>query len=107
MNSGRERLHPPIDRHVIDVDTAFAEQFLDVAVGHAVPHVPAHCDRDHLARESDIRRAGTTPAALEVITGWVSLAARHDQRNRAGKPFFEPTYIAQILTTFSVESTIQ
>ena len=35
-----EALHPPEDRHVVDVDTAFGEEFFDVAVGE-----PANADR--------------------------------------------------------------
>jgi hypothetical protein len=29
----REPLHPPVNRDVIDLDAAFGQQFLDVAVG--------------------------------------------------------------------------
>jgi hypothetical protein len=29
----REPLHPPVDGDVVDLDTAFGEEFLDVAVG--------------------------------------------------------------------------
>jgi hypothetical protein len=37
----RERLHPPVDRDMIDVDAVFGEQFFDVAVGQAIAQVPA------------------------------------------------------------------
>jgi hypothetical protein len=46
-----EALHPPINRHVINVDTAFREQFFDIAVGQAVAEIPAHRQQDHLRRE--------------------------------------------------------
>ena len=48
---GRERLHPPVDRHVIHDHAAFGEQFLDIALGQPVPEIPAHGHRDHLTRE--------------------------------------------------------
>jgi hypothetical protein len=37
---------------VIDLDAALDQQFLDVAVGQAVPELPAHRHRDHLTREA-------------------------------------------------------
>jgi len=42
-----EGLHPPIHRHVINLDAALGQQFLDVTVGQPVAQVPAHRDRDH------------------------------------------------------------
>ena len=52
MNSDVKRLHPPVDRHVINGDSAFGEQLLDVTVGQPVPQVPPHRHRDHLTREA-------------------------------------------------------
>ncbi len=46
-----EALHPPVDGDVIDLDAAFGEEFLDVAVRQAVAEVPAHGQQDHLGRE--------------------------------------------------------
>jgi len=37
----RESLHPPIDGDVVDLNAAFGEQFLDVAVGEAKAQIPA------------------------------------------------------------------
>ena len=68
---GREGLHPPVDRDVIDLDAAFGQQFLDVAVGQSVAQVPAHRDRDRLPREAVARRRRR--GSLEVITRSVSL----------------------------------
>jgi hypothetical protein len=48
----RECLHPSVHSDVIDSDAAFGQQFLDAAVGQAVPEVPAHRHRDQLAREA-------------------------------------------------------
>lgn len=48
-----EPLHPPADRHLIDLDTALSEQRLDVPVGQAVSQVPAHRDGDDLRREPE------------------------------------------------------
>ena len=36
VNSGGEPLHPPVDGDVTNVDAAFGQQFLDVAVGKSV-----------------------------------------------------------------------
>jgi hypothetical protein len=47
----RERLHPPVDRHVIHLDAALGKQLLHVAVGQAITQVPAHRNRDHLTRK--------------------------------------------------------
>ena len=41
-------MHPPVDGDVVDVDPAFGEQLLDVAIRQAVTQVPAHRDRDDL-----------------------------------------------------------
>jgi hypothetical protein len=38
----REPLHPAEDGDVVNLNTAFDQQFLDVAVGQAVAQVPAH-----------------------------------------------------------------
>src|SRR4051794_1159985 len=38
----RERLHSPIHRAVIDLDPAFGQQLLDIAVGQPVTQTPAH-----------------------------------------------------------------
>ena len=36
--------------------SALDEQLLDVAIGHVVPQVPAHCQHDHLPREPKARK---------------------------------------------------
>jgi hypothetical protein len=38
---------------MVDLDTAFDQQFLDVAVGKAVAQVPANRHHDHLRREPE------------------------------------------------------
>jgi hypothetical protein len=53
MNSRVNRWTPPIDGDVIDGDTVLSQQFLHVAVGQAIPQVPADRDRDHLGREPE------------------------------------------------------
>ena len=50
---GREAEHPPVDRDVVDLDAAFGEQFLDVAVGQAEAQVPADREHDHLRWEAE------------------------------------------------------
>jgi hypothetical protein len=66
MNSGVKGLHPPVDPHVIHLDAAFGQQILDIAVEQAVAPVPAHRERDYLAREAV--PAGAEQAAFELIT---------------------------------------
>jgi hypothetical protein len=49
--TGREPLHPPVHRHVVDLDATLGQQFVDVSTGEAVAQLPADRDRDHLRRE--------------------------------------------------------
>ena len=49
----REALHPPIDRHVINVDAAFGEELFDVSISESVTEVPAHCQQDCVEREPE------------------------------------------------------
>jgi hypothetical protein len=37
-----EPLDPPVHRDVINLDTAFEQEFFNVAIGQAEPQVPAH-----------------------------------------------------------------
>ena len=52
------RLRQELDGDVIDRDTSLGEQLLDVPVGQAVPQVPPHRHRDHLAREPETSERG-------------------------------------------------
>src|SRR5262249_42255261 len=47
-----EGLHPPIHRHVINVDAALGQQLLHVAVRQPVAQIPTNRHRDHLTREA-------------------------------------------------------
>jgi hypothetical protein len=40
----REAQHPPVDGDVVDLDTAFDQEFFDVAVRQAEAEIPAHRD---------------------------------------------------------------
>jgi hypothetical protein len=62
---GGEPLYPAVHSDVIDRDTAFSEQLLNISVGQAVAQVPAHCDRDDLSRER--KPANAEPPADLVI----------------------------------------
>ena len=77
---GGESLHPPVDTHVINRDTALSEQLLHIAVRQAVPQVPAH-------RHRDTSRGNRNPAnaedAPDEVTGSVSQGRPLAQRNRA------------------------
>jgi hypothetical protein len=42
---------------VVDLDTAFGQQFLHVSVGQAVAQIPAHRDRDDLGWEPETRES--------------------------------------------------
>jgi len=54
----REPLDPAVDRDVLYIDPTLGEQFLNIAVGQAVPQVPPHCHRDHLAGETESSERG-------------------------------------------------
>jgi hypothetical protein len=43
---------------MIDVDAAFGQEFLDVAVGQPVAQLPAHRHRDHFWRETESGERG-------------------------------------------------
>ena len=47
----RERLHPPLHRHVIHLDTSLSQQLLHIAIGQPVTQIPPHRHRDHLTRK--------------------------------------------------------
>jgi len=49
----REAQYPPVDRHVVDPDTALGEQVLDVAVRQAEAQIPADRDDDDVGREAE------------------------------------------------------
>ena len=51
----RETLHPPVHGDMVDLDPAFGEQLLDIAIREAEPQVPAHRKHDHLRWESEPR----------------------------------------------------
>src|ERR1019366_5596833 len=56
---GREPLNPPDQGHVVNLDTAFSEQLLQIPVPQPVPQVPAHGDQDDLRREPEASEPST------------------------------------------------
>jgi hypothetical protein len=48
---------------VVDLDAAFGEQLLDVAVGDAITQVPAHRDPDDLTWETGTPPERTTKSS--------------------------------------------
>ena len=50
---GCEPLRPAVDGDVIDLNVAFGQKFLDVAVRQAVAQIPAHGHRDDLGGEPE------------------------------------------------------
>jgi hypothetical protein len=53
-----EALHPLVDGGVVNVDAVLGEQFFDVAVGLAVPEVPADRTHGHLWSELEPSKRG-------------------------------------------------
>jgi Enoyl-(Acyl carrier protein) reductase len=51
--------HPPVDRHVVHLDTPLGEELLHVAVGQAEAQVPADRQHDHIRREAEAGQGGT------------------------------------------------
>ena len=48
----REALDPPVDRDVVDLDSALGEELFDVAIGEPVTQIPPHGEHDDLRREA-------------------------------------------------------
>jgi hypothetical protein len=59
-----EPLDPSVDGDVVDSDTALSQQLLDVAVGQAIPQVPANRGRDHLRRDRKPANTEFIPRAV-------------------------------------------
>ncbi len=49
----REAQYPPVDRHMVDLETALGAQLLDVAVRQAEAQIPADRDDDDVGREAE------------------------------------------------------
>ena len=75
---GREPQHPAVDGDVVDLDPAFGQQFLDVAVGQAETQLPADGEDDDIGWEAEAGnggpRSGSTARAAGSHTS--SLTAR-------------------------------
>jgi hypothetical protein len=83
---GSEPLHPAVDPHVINRDTALGEQLLNVPVGQAIAQVPAHRHRDHLTRGTGNQQTPRT-----------SQTRSPDQSPRAGRPLLNATEPLRLL----------
>jgi hypothetical protein len=59
----REALDPPVDGDVVDLDAAFGEQLLDVAVRQAEAQIPADRQHNHIGWEAEAGKAGRTAGA--------------------------------------------
>jgi len=64
-----EPLYPAQDRDVIDLDTAFDQQFLHVALRQAVAQVPTNRHHDHLSREPEAREGGARRSRGRTTAG--------------------------------------
>ena len=77
-----ETLHPPVNGDVVNVDAAFGDEFLDVAVRQPEAQLPAHGHQDHLGpkpvpgKRIGLNNAGTIHPVM--------LAAGHPIRQRNG-----------------------
>src|SRR6266508_276303 len=81
----REPLHPPIHRHVINLDAALGQQLLHVAVRQPVAQIPAHCHRDHLSRETVTGRSRRArPRIDHPISLLTRATAQPTQQTRVG-----------------------
>jgi hypothetical protein len=79
-------LHPPKQSDVIDLDPAFGQDLLQVAVGQTEAQIPAHRQQDHLSWEpvaGEGRSRELDQAAGSATLHPDSLAAATGQRNRA------------------------
>jgi hypothetical protein len=48
---GRETLHPAVDRHVINVNTALSQQLFPVSIGEPIPQIPPDRHQNRLQRK--------------------------------------------------------
>ena len=77
-----EALDSPVDGDVIDVHSTLGQQLLDVTAGQAVPQVPPHRHRDHLARESETSERGGRGRAHDTILVPGPIEQRNSARHR-------------------------
>jgi hypothetical protein len=86
----REAQHPPVDRHMVHLDTPLAEEFLDVAVGQAEAQVPADRQHDHIRREADPAKAdrgmGSGRTRRVLMTPVWLVGSAHSRCNSAPPP---------------------
>jgi len=71
-----EAVHPPVDAHVVHLDTAFGEQLLHVPVGQPEPQIPADRQRDHLRRKPEPPNASQPsrpPSTAPVLSTYSSI----------------------------------
>jgi hypothetical protein len=66
---------PPVDGHVVDLDTTLLQKFTNIALRQAVAQIPADGDDDHLARERNRR----TPNPVGTRYGGQTAAPRTQQ----------------------------
>jgi hypothetical protein len=94
-----EPLHPAIDGDVVDLDTPFGEQLLDVAVGKAKAQVPVDRDDDDIGWEpeaSEVRplhrsRARTTRSHAAQSRCSTAVAANETAPTPPTQPSTQPT----------------
>jgi hypothetical protein len=71
---------------MVDVDSAFGQQLLDIPIRQAEPQIPAHRQHDHLAREPEAgeRRASRNRRATfsNVLTVRSSAKSNCDRSMR-------------------------
>jgi hypothetical protein len=84
----RKAEHPPVDSHVVDLDTALGEQLLDITVGQPEAQVPADSHDDDIGREPESGEGRAwrdlRPRAVSDSHDGVSRHPPvHSQRNRA------------------------
>ena len=88
----RKPQHPPIDRDVVDLDGAFGEQLLDVAVRQRETQVPADRQHDHIRREAEAGEGRWRDSSRARTAGShdTSLSARARSQQMQQRPWRYP-----------------
>jgi hypothetical protein len=84
----RKPQHPPIDRDVVDLDAAFGEQLLDVAVPQRETQVLADRQHDHIRREAEADEGRWRDSSMARTAGShdTSLSARARSQQMQQRP---------------------
>ena len=68
----REAQHPPVDSDVVNLNAAFDQELLDVAVGQAEAQVPADREHNYIGWGSGSRRRPSAQGSTGGTGEWFS-----------------------------------